>query len=121
MQNTVDGEGDYEVQLVSADKFKRVVLQELDLNDFTENGARAALVDQSLKKMDAVQVETVSEAMSQGILISKLESAMRIHKYEASSVVPRSNLLASYDFRDLTPKSCRVMNRLTRAVDQKLN
>ena len=79
-------------------------------------GARTGVVDECLRKMNAIKTETVTEEMSEGILIDKLEAAMRIHNYDGASVVPQSVLIFSYDFRELTPKSCRIMNRLTKIV-----
>ena len=86
------------------------------MEDYSEMGARTGIVDECLAKIKAVKTETVTESMSQGLLIDSLEAAMRIHKYEGASVTPQSMLIFSYDFRDLTPKSCRIMNRLTKIV-----
>lgn len=91
------------------------------MEEFTEMGARTGVVDECLRKMNAIKTETVTEAMSEGILIDKLEAAMRIHKYDGATVIPQSVLIFSYDFRDLTPKSCRIMNRLTKIVRKGYN
>ena len=98
------------------DKFKNEVLNDLEMEEFTEMGARTGIVDECLRKMQAIKTETVTEALSEGILLDKLEAAMRIHKYECASVYPQSDLIFSYDFRDLSPKCCRIMNRLTKIV-----
>ena len=44
-------------------------------------------------------------------------SAMRIHKYDYAGLNPKTKL-QGVDFRTLSPKSVRIMNRLTKIVAQ---
>ena len=62
---------------------------------------------------------TDSQSISQTkfIRLEVLISAMRIHKYEYAGLSLKTKL-KGVDFRTLTPKSMRIMNRLTRTVAQ---
>ena len=62
---------------------------------------------------------TDSQSLNQTkfIRLEVLISAMRIHKYEYAGL-NLSTKLDGVDFRTLTPKSVRIMNRLTRVVAQ---
>ena len=78
---------DFEIEIVSKDEFVQAARNKLGLPDDQELGdsLESQLVD-ILSSVHAIVYETVTEALSTGIIFNKLNEAMKIHNYEHGSV-----------------------------------
>ena len=84
---------------------------------FDNEDLEVSMLEASLIQIQALVTETVTEAISTGILISKLEAALRVHDYEYASITTQNPIIINLNFKQLTPKSCRIMNRFSQIVD----
>ena len=83
------------------------------LKKYLEIPAETAKLDELLLKIGAQVTE--STAKQRFIRLEVLIAAMRIHGYEYSGL-NLATRLQGCDFRRLSAKSMRIMNRLTRVV-----
>lgn len=66
-----------------------------------------------MSQIGAMATDTQSLGQTRFIRLEVLISAMRIHKYEYAGL-NLATKLQGVDFRSLSAKSARIMNRLTR-------
>ena len=114
---------DFEVEIVSKDEFVQAARNKLGLPDDEEHGdsVESQLVD-ILSSVHAIVYETVTEALSTGILFNKLNEAMKIHNYEHGSIsVGIDQRLKGLDFNYLNAQSCRVLNRLSAKIQSEFS
>lgn len=100
--------------ILKQDFFSRL-LKELGLKKYMEVPEEVAKIDDLLLKIGALVTE--SHSHQELIKLEVLISAMRIHGYEYSGL-NLTTQLQGCDFRKLSAKSMRIMNRLTRIVAQ---
>ena len=65
----------------------------LKVSGVLDTGSKALTFSHSLLKIRTLVTETVTEAMSTGILLGKLEAALRIHRYRYATINSRHPLL----------------------------
>ena len=87
----------------------------MNLKRFIDIPAETDKLDNMLTSIGAMKIDGQSLNMTKFIRLEVLISAMRIHKYEYAGL-NLATKLQGVDFRALSPKSMRIMNRLTRVV-----
>ena len=87
----------------------------MGLKKYIDIPEETAKLDTCLTQIGAMATDTHSMTQTKFIKLEVLISAMRIHKYEYSGL-NLATKLQGVDLRTLTPKSMRIMNRLTRVV-----
>lgn len=92
-------------------------LYDMGLKKYIDIPEEQAKLDDCLKQIGALRVDSESQFSEKFIRLEVLIAAMRIHNYEYSGL-NLSTKLRGADFRKLNPKSMRIMNRLTRVVAQ---
>ena len=95
--------------------FYGTVLADMNLKRFIDIPAETDKLDNMLTSIGAMKIDGQSLNMTKFIRLEVLISAMRIHKYEYAGL-NLATKLQGVDFRALSPKSMRIMNRLTRVV-----
>ena len=70
-----------------------IMVDLLKMSGVLDNGSKVLTFSHSLLKIRALVTETVTEAMSTGILIGKLEAALRIHRYRYAIINSRNPML----------------------------
>lgn len=101
-----------EVEVISRDEFVVMTLVDLKLSNKIDPDLLSEQLNNSLMAIKALVIETVTNGMSTGILLDKLQAAMKIHQYTFADVVPLNPLMNGLRFEQLEPRSCRAMNRL---------
>ena len=111
------GNKDYEEEVIFRSDFYGQVLQDMGLKRYIDLPEETAKLDNCLNVIGAMATDSQSLGQTKFIRLEVLISAMRIHNYEYSGL-NLTTKLKGVDFRTLTPKSMRIMNRLTRVVAQ---
>ena len=104
--------------IIRADFYTKV-LQKLGLQRYLDVPDEAARLDNFLRKIGALAAD--SQSLGQNRKFIRLEvliSAMRIHRYEYAGLNLTTTKLQGVDFRTLSPKSSRILNRLARLCVQ---
>ena len=89
----------------------------MGLKRYVDIPAETAKLDSMLTQIGALVTDSQSLSQTKFIRLEVLISAMRIHKYEYAGL-NLATKLQGVDFRTLSSKSMRIMNRLTRVVAQ---
>ena len=108
---------DFEEEVIYKDHFFKTVLTDLGLKKYTDIPEETAKLENCLTLIGAVSADTQSTKQTKFVRLEALIAAMRIHGY-AYAGHNLATKLQGVDFRTLTPKSMRIMNRLTRVVTQ---
>ena len=108
---------DYEQEVIYRSDFYGKVLTDMGLKRYIDIPQETAKLDNMLNTIGALTTDSQSLNQTKFIRLEVLISAMRIHKYEYSGL-NLATKLQGVDFRTLSPKSMRIMNRLTRVVAQ---
>ena len=111
------GKKDFEEEVIYRSHFYDKVLTDMGLKRYIDLPQETAKLDSILTQIGALVTDSQSLNQTKFIRLEVLISAMRIHKYEYAGL-NLSTKLDGVDFRTLTPKSVRIMNRLTRVVAQ---
>ena len=106
---------DYEEEVIYRTDLYGKVLNDMGLKSYVDIPQETAKLDTCLDVIGALAVDTESLSSTKFIRLEVLISAMRIHGYSYGGL-NLATKMQGVDFRMLTPKSMRIMNRLTRVV-----
>ena len=99
-----------------------MLLEGMGLKKFVEMPSEASKLENLLTKIGALVTYGGNEGTGthEAIRLEVLMAAMRIHGYEYATHKPQPPM-QGFDFRKLSPKAVRIMNRLTRVLAQYLD
>ena len=106
---------DQDEEVIYRSDFYGKVLMDMGLKKYIDLPEETAKLDACLQTIGAMASDTRTLNKTKFIRLEVLISAMRIHSYQYAGL-NLATKLNGVDFRTLTPKSMRIMNRLTRIV-----
>ena len=112
-----------EEEVILKKDFYEFALEDLGLEVFILDSSQTEKLDNCLQTIGSIGIDTSSNRQAQLIKIDVLIAAMRVLNYQfaGNSLLEDQKKLTGFNFRQLTTRSIRIMNRFAQVVAQFIN